>query len=56
MEKLKADIGGKLKLLEFTMGKTQDILKSGNVPAINCHHEALSTIVNQIDILKLQVV
>ena len=56
MEKLKADIGGKLKLLVFTLGKTQDILESGNMLAINRHHEALSTIVKQIDILKLQVV
>ena len=29
---------------------------SGNLLAINCHREALSTIVSQIDILKLQVV
>ena len=56
METLKADIGGKRKLLVFTLGKTQDILESGNVLAINLHREALSTIVNQIDILKLQVV
>ena len=58
MEKLKTDIGGKLKLLLFTLGKTQGVLESGNVLAItgNCHREALSTIVSQIDILKLQVV
>ena len=56
METLKADSGGKRKLLVFTLGKTQDIQESGNVLAINRHREALSTIVNQIDILKLQVV
>ena len=56
MKKLKADIGGKLKLLVFTSGKTHDILASGNVLAINRHREALSTIVNQVDIVKLQVV
>ena len=56
MEKLEADIGGKLKLLVFTLGKTQGTLESGNVLAINRHREALSTIVNQIDILKLQIV
>ena len=44
MEMLKADIGGKRKLLVFTLGKTQDILESGNVLAINLHREALSTI------------
>ena len=53
MEKLQADIGAKLKLLVFTLGKTQD---SGNFLAINRHREALTTIVNLIDILKLQVV
>lgn len=56
MEKLKADIGGKLKLLEFALGKTQGTLESGNVLALNRHREALSTIVNQIDILKLQII
>ena len=56
METLKADIEGKRKLLVFTLGKTQDILESRNVLAINRHSEALSIIVNQIDILKLQVV
>ena len=56
MEKLEPDIGGKLKLLVFTLGKTQGTLESGNVLAINRHREALSTIVNQIDILKLQIV
>ena len=54
MVKLKTDIGGKLKLLLFTLGKTQGM--SGNVLAINRHREALSTIVSQIDILKLQIV
>ena len=56
MEKLKADIGSKLKLLLFTLDKTQGVLESGNVLAINRHREALSTIVSQIDILKLEVV
>ena len=56
METLKADSGGKRKLLVFTLGKTQDKQESGNVLAIKRHREALSTIVNQIDILKLQVV
>ena len=56
MEKLKTDIGGKLKLLSFTLGKTQCVLESGNVLAINRHREALSSIVSQINIFKLQVV
>ena len=56
MEKLKTDIGGKLKLLLFTLSKTQGVLESGNVLAINRHREALSTIVSQIDIWKLQVI
>ena len=45
-----------VKLLLFTLGKTQGVLEYGNVLAINRHREALSTIVGQIDILKLQVV
>ena len=56
MEKLQTDIGGKVKLLMFTLAKTQEILESGNVLAINRHREALSTIVKQVDTLKLQVV
>ena len=56
MEKLRTDTGGKLKLLLFTLGKTQGVLDSGNVLAINRHREALSIIVSQIDILKLQTV
>ncbi len=56
MEKCKTDIGSKLKLVLFTLGKTQDVLEFGNVLAINRHREALTGIVNQIDILKLQVV
>ena len=55
MEKLQKDIGGKVKLLLFTLAKTQEILESGNVLAINCHSKALSTIVKQVDTLKLQV-
>ena len=40
----------------FTLAKTQEMLESGNVLAINRHREALSTIVKQVDTLKLQVV
>ncbi len=50
MEKLKTNTGGKQKT-SFIY-----ILEPGNVIAINRHHKALSTIVNQIDRLKLQVV
>ena len=56
MEKLQTDIGGKVKLLLFTLAKTQEILESGNVLAIYRHREALSTIVKLVDTLKLQVV
>ena len=56
MEKLEADIEGKVKLLIFTLGKTQGIQHSGSVLALTRHHEALNTIVKQIDSLKLQVV
>lgn len=56
MEKLKTDIGGKLKPLLFALGKTQGVLESGNVLAINHLREPLSTIGSQIDILKLQLV
>ncbi|CAH3178970.1 unnamed protein product [Porites evermanni] len=55
MEQLQADIEGKRKLLLFTLGK-QSVLESGKVLAIKRHREALSTIANQIDTLKLQVV
>lgn len=55
IEKHKTNIGCKLKLLLFSLGKTHNILESGNVLAINCHRQAPSTIVNQIDILQLQV-
>ena len=44
-----------VKLLLFTLGKTQGVLEYGNVLAINRHREALSTIVGQIDILKLKL-
>ena len=56
MEKLEADIEGKVKLLIFTLGKTQGIQHSGSVLALTRHHEALNTIVKQIDSLRLQVV
>lgn len=53
MEQLQADIEGKRKL---TLGKTESVLESEKVLAIKRHREALSTIANQIDTLKLQVV
>ena len=56
MEQLQADIEGKRKLLLFTLGKTESVLESGRVLVIKRHREALNTIANQIDILKLQVV
>lgn len=56
MEQLQADIEGKRKLLLFTLGKTESVLESGRVLAIKRHREALNTIANQIDTLKLQVV
>ena len=56
MERLQADIEGKRRLLLFTLGKTESVLESGRVLAIKRHREALNTIANQIDILKLQVV
>lgn len=56
MEKLQKDIEGKVKLLLFTLAKTQEILESRNELAINRHRQALSTIVKQVDTLELQVV
>ena len=56
MEQLQADIQGKRKLLLFTLGKTASVLESGKVLAIKRHREAPSTIANQIDTLKIQVV
>ena len=52
MEKLKADVVGKLKFLVITLGKRQDKLEPGNVLTVNRHCKALSTKVNHIDILK----
>ena len=56
MEQLQGDIEGKRKLLLFRLGKTESVLESGKALAIKRHREALSTIANQIDTLKLQVV
>ena len=55
MEKLEADIQDKLKLLKFTLGKTDEVLESNSALAINTHHDALNTLVGSIDPLKLQV-
>lgn len=56
MEKLKEDLKGKRNLLLFTLGKSESVLASGNVQTIKRHREALSSIADQIDALKLQVV
>ena len=55
MEKLEADIQGKLKLIKFTLGKTDEVLESNSALAINRHHDALNTLVGSIDQLKPQV-
>ena len=55
MEKLEADIQGKLKLIKFTLGKTDEVLESNCALAINRHRDALNTLVGSIDQLKLQV-
>ena len=55
MEKLEADIQGKLKLIKFTLGKTNEVLESNSALAINRHRDALNTLVGSIDQLKLQV-
>ena len=56
MEKLKEDLKGKRNLLLFTLGKSESILGTGNVQTIKRHREALSSIADHIDALKLQVV
>ena len=56
MEKLKEDLKGKRNLLLFTLGKSESVLGTGNVQTIKRHREALSSIADQIDALKLQVV
>ena len=56
MEKLKEDLKGKRNLLLFTLGKSESVLGMGNVQTIKRHREALSSIADQIDALKLQVV
>ena len=55
MEKLEADIQGKLKLIKFTLGKTNEVLESNSALAINRHRDVLNTLVGSIDQLKLQV-
>ena len=55
MEKLKEDLKGKRNLLLFTLGKSERT-GTGNVQTIKRHREALSSIADQIDALKLQVV
>ena len=56
MEKLKEDLKGKHNLLLFTLGKSESFLGTGNVQTIKRHREALSSIADQINALKLQVV
>ena len=55
MEKLQADIQGKVKHLKFTLGKTDEVLEPNSALAINRHRDALNTLVGRIDQLKLQV-
>jgi len=55
MEKLQADIQGKVKLLKFTLGKTDEVVESNSALAINRHRDALNTLVGSTDQLKLQV-
>ena len=52
MEKLQADIQGKVKLLKFTLGKTDEVVESNSALAINRHRDALNTLVGSIDQLR----
>ena len=49
-------IQGKVKLLQFTLGKSEEILKTGSALLITRHRDSLNTIVQSIEQLKLQVV
>lgn len=55
MENLQADVKGKVKLLDFTLGRTNEILESNNGLAITRHQEALTTIVGSLDQARLKV-
>jgi len=55
MENLQADVKGKVKLLDCTLGKTNKILKSNSVLAITRHREVLTTIVASLDQVRLEV-
>ena len=55
MKNLHADVKGKVKLLDFTLGRTNEILESNSALAITRHREALTTIVGSLDQAKLKV-
>ena len=58
MEYISKGIQGKVKLLQFTVGKSQEIQNTGSalLPVITRHRDSLNTIVQSIEQLKLQVV
>ena len=56
MEDISKGIQGKVKLLQFTLGKSQEIQNTGSALLITRHCDSLNTIVQSIEQLKLQVV
>ena len=56
MEDMSKGIQGKVRLLQFTLGKSEEILNTGSALLITRHRDALNTIVQSIEQLKLQVV
>ena len=56
MEDISKGIQGKVKLLQFTLGKSQEIQNIGSALLIARHRDSLNTIVQSIEQLKLQVV
>ena len=56
MEDISKGIQGKVKLPQFTLGKSQEIQNIGSALLITRHRDSLNTIVQSIEQLKLQVV
>ena len=56
MEDMSKGIQGKVKLLQFTLGKSEEILNTGSALFITRHRDSLNTIVQSIEQFKLQVV
>ena len=55
MEDLIAKLDVQLKLLNLTQGKTKGILDKGNIEGIERHHDALHSIVKNVESVKVEI-